>query len=312
MHTGQVVIDENTLTEVLRSLSEKLRAVYIFPDLAEEICRHLQNQLDSGAYASLQEGELLALAITMDLQEIAHDEHLWLRWHAERLPDEADELRFNQAWQDEQCLKARQDNYGFHKVVWLPGEIGYVDIHLFHRAEWGTETLTAAMRFLANAQALVIDLRQCQGGYPDMVALVSSYLFGSEPVHLGSIYWRDEDRTQEYWTTPEAIEVHFVDQPVYVLISKTTFSGGEAFAYNLQARQRVTLIGEATGGGAHAGAAYRIHPHFEAFIPIGRSINPLTGTDWEGKGVTPDIDTPTEQALELACKLAREAGGGRE
>jgi hypothetical protein len=306
VETGQAVIDATTQVEILQNLSEKLRACYVFPDSAENICIHLQQHLEDGDYNDIREGEYLALALTIDMQAVAHDEHLWLRWHAERLPDEADELRFNQAWQDVQRLKARQDNYGIHKVEWLPGNVGYVDIRYFHRAEWGTETLTAAMRFLANAQALVIDLRQCQGGYPDMVALVSSYLFGSEPVHLGSIYWRDEERTQEYWTTPEAIEVHFVDQPVYVLISKTTFSGGEAFAYNLQARRRATLIGEQTGGGAHPGASYRIHPHFEAFIPIGRSINPLTGTDWEGCGVAPDIPVPAEQALERAYRMALE------
>ncbi len=166
------------------------------------------------------------------------------------------------------------------------------------------EIVIAAMSFLTNAQALIFDLRQCQGGYPDMIALVCSTLFGNDPVHLDSIYWRDEDVIQEYWTTPGVASVHFEDKPVYVLISKVTFSGGEAFAYTLQARQRATLIGEQTGGGAHPGASYRIHPHFEAFIPIGRVINPITGANWEGCGVAPDIPVPAEQALELAYRMA--------
>ena len=312
METGQAVIDATTQVEILQNLSEKLRACYVFPDTAENICIRLQQHLEDGDYNDIREGEYLALALTIDMQAVAHDEHVWLRWHAESLPEYAGQLRDHQAWQDERRSEARLDNYGIHKVEWLPGNVGYVDIHYFHRAEWGNEIAIAAMSFLTNAQALIFDLRQCQGGYPDMIALVCSYLFGKDPVHLDSIYWRDEDVTQEYWTTPGVASVHFEDKPVYVLISKVTFSGGEAFAYTLQARQRATLIGEQTGGGAHPGASYRIHPHLEAFIPIGRSINPLTGTDWEGKGVTPDIDTPTEQALALACKLAREAGGGEE
>jgi hypothetical protein len=307
MATGQVITDENMLVEVLRDLSEKLRAVYVFPDLAEQVCLHLQRQFEAGKYAPLKKGNYLALALTMDMQEIAHDEHLWIRWHAETLPEDDRQLRLNPDWQAQRRLEARQENYGFHRVDWLPGQVGYLDIRYFHRAEWGRDTAVAALRFLANAQALIFDLRQCQGGYPDMLALVSSYLFGSQPVHLDSIYWRDEDRTQEVWTLVDVPGERFINQPVYVLISKETFSAGEAFAYNLHALQRATLIGEGTGGGAHPGASYRIHSHFEAFIPIGRSINPTTGTNWEGCGVTPDIPVPADQALELACKLALEA-----
>ena len=133
-----------------------------------------------------------------------------------------------------------------------------------------------------------------------MIALVCSYLFGEEPLHLDSIYWRDEDITQQYWTLPYVPGKRFGDKPVYVLVSKVTFSGGEEFAYILKTRKRATLIGEKTDGGAHPGASYRLHPHFEAFIPIGCTINPVTGTNWEGSGVTPDISIAQEQAFKAA------------
>jgi len=96
----------------------------------------------------------------------------------------------------------------------------------------------------------------------------------------------------------------FGNKPVYALISKITFSGGEGFANILQTRKRATIIGEKTDGGAHPGASYRLHPHFEVFIPIGRAINPVTGTDWEGIGVTPDISIPPEQAFKAAYNMA--------
>jgi C-terminal processing protease CtpA/Prc len=160
------------------------------------------------------------------------------------------------------------------------------------------------MNFLANTNALIIDLRKCTGGYPGMIALILSYLFGEEPLHLDSIYWRDDDVTQQYWTLPYVPGKRYGDKPVYVLISKVTFSGGEGFAYILQTRKRATLLGDKTDGGAHAGASYRIHPHFELFIPIGRTINPVTGTNWEGCGVAPDISTPPEQAFTAAYNMA--------
>jgi C-terminal processing protease CtpA/Prc len=67
------------------------------------------------------------------------------------------------------------------------------------------------------------------------------------------------------------------------------------------------VVGEQTDGGAHAGAYYRLHPHFEAFIPVGRAINPVTGGNWERSGVTPDVPVPAEQALAAAYRLALES-----
>ncbi len=188
--------------EIIESLSEKLRACYIFPDIAEQICVRLKKHLEDGEYADITEGEFFAFALTMHMQEACHDEHLWVRWHPEPLPDEDAALRQNPQWQEQRLLEARLDNFGLHKVERLPGNIGYIDIRYFHRAAWGGDTAVAAMNFLSNASALIIDLRKCTGGYPAMVALICSFLFGDEPIHLSSIYWRDEDKTQEYWTLP--------------------------------------------------------------------------------------------------------------
>jgi retinol-binding protein 3 len=301
------IIDTTTQAEIVHNLIEKLKACYIFPAVAEQICLCLQKHLEDGDYTDITEGDFLALALTVHMQETNHDEHLWVRWHAEPLPEDEDSLRLSPEWQDERKLEASLDNYGLHKVERLPGNVGYIDIRKFPRPAWGGDTAAAAMNFLAHMNALIIDLRQCLGGYPGMIALISSYLFGEEPVHLDSIYWRDENLTQQYWTLPYIPGKRFGDKPIYVLISKTTFSGGEGFAYILQVRKRATIIGEKSDGGAHAGASYRIHPHFEVFIPIGRAINPITGTNWQGCGVTPDIAVPQEQALQAAYTLALKA-----
>ena len=125
--------------------------------------------------------------------------------------------------------------------------------------------------------------------------------------HLNSLYWREGNVTEQYWTLPYVPGKKFGDKPVYVLTSKDTFSGGEEFAYNLKTRQRATLIGETTGGGAHPGTAYRLHPHFDVFIPNGRAVNPITGSNWEGTGVTPDIPINQEQAFTVAYGMALKA-----
>ena len=307
MADANVVLDPDSRVAVINSLAEKLKANYIFPEVAEQICTNLNKHLADGDYSDIADGELFALALTMHLQEVNHDEHLWVRWHPKPLPEHEGQLRQNPEWQAEHKLEAQLDNYGLHKVERLPGNIGYLDIHYFHRPAWGGETAVAAMNFLANTEALIIDLRACEGGYPGMIALISSYLFGEEAIHLDSIYWRDDDITQQYWTLPYIPGKRFIDKPVYILIGKVTFSGGEGFAYTLQARKRAVLVGEKTDGGANPGASYRLHPHFEAFIPVGQVINPLTGTNWEGCGVTPDIAAAPEQAFQVAYDMALKA-----
>lgn len=302
-----MVIDDATQAAIVNCLCEKLKACYIFPEIAEQISARLQQHLADGEYADITEGEFFAYALTFHLQEVNHDEHLWVRWHPEILPDDEGLLRNNPEWQAEQKLAAMLDNYGIYKVERLPGNVGFIDIRYFHRPEWGGDTINAAIDFLANTAAWIVDLRNCRGGYPGMIALFCSDLFGAQPIHLNSIYWRDEDILQEYWTQPAVAGRRLADLPVYLLISQATFSAGEEIAYTLKNLQRATLVGETTGGGAHPGASYRLHPHFEVFIPIGQVINPITGTNWAGSGVKPDISALPEQAFKIAYRLALES-----
>mgnify|MGYP001086385899 FL=1 len=137
-----------------------------------------------------------------------------------------------------------------------------------------------------------------------MISLISSYFLGTEPVRLSEIYWRDDDTTNQYWTLPYVPGATLEDKPLYLLVSKETFSGGEGFAYDMQARKRGIIIGEQTDGGAHPGASYRLNDHFEVFIPIGYLTHPITKRDWEGIGVTPDIETAPEKALRVAHQMA--------
>jgi hypothetical protein len=297
-------INSAVQTEIIESLIEKLHDNYVFPEVAETICESLSIHLENGDYADISEGSFFALALTEHLQEINQDEHLWVRYYPEPLPDHQGSMLQNAERITEFRQKGILENYGFHKLERLPGNIGYMDIRYFYRPTWGSgDTAVAAMNFLANTNALIIDLRKCTGGNAGMVALISSYFFQGEPTLLNSLYWRDEDFTQQYWTLPYVPGKSYGDKPVYLLLSNTTFSAAEEFAYNLQTRQRATLVGLKTGGGAHPGSPFRLHPHFEAFIPIGRAINPVKNDNWEGRGVIPDIPVPQENALDTAYKM---------
>jgi C-terminal processing protease CtpA/Prc len=147
---------------------------------------------------------------------------------------------------------------------------------------------------------LIIDVRQNGGGAPGMVALICSYFFAGEPVHLNDLYWRPTNSTEQWWTLAYVPGRRYVGKDIYVLTSKRTFSAAEEFTYNLKNLKRATIVGDTTGGGAHPGEGVRISNHFGMFVPTGRAINPITKTNWEGTGVAPDISVPADLALKTA------------
>ncbi len=221
------------------------------------------------------------------------------------IPEQEGSLGENQDWQDEWHKKARLDNYGLHKVERLPGNVGFLDIREFYPLDWGGDTASAAMNFINETNALIIDLRKCRGGDPGMVCFLLTYLFGEEQ-HAPERFLLAKRETQPNNTGPFPM-CPANDSRVsryIILISDETFSGGEEFAYDLKALKRATLIGEKTGGGANIGAPFRLTSHFEAFIPVGRPVNPITGTNWEGCGVIPDVSVSEEQAFKVAYKFA--------
>jgi C-terminal processing protease CtpA/Prc len=301
--TSAPVLDAPTRALAIARLLAKLREAYVFPDVADAMAEAIGRRAAGGEYDACGAGGEFAAALTEHLQAVSRDKHLRVFFEAEpQLPEkDADD----EARRERQRQQGQRQNFGFARVERLPGNVGYLDLRQFASPEYAGDLAVAAMQLLAHTDALIVDLRRNGGGSPAMVALLTSYLFGPQPVHLNSLHWREGDRLAQWWTHQYVPGKRYGgDKPVYVLTSAHTFSGAEEFAYNLQQLKRATLIGETTGGGAHPGDGHQLTPHFAAFIPGGRAINPISGTNWEGTGVSPDIAVPAAEALTVAQRLA--------
>lgn len=295
-------VKEQTIKKISRLLDEN----YIFPDMAKKMGELIKQNLTAGTYEKIDDPMKFAEKLTEDLQSVSKDKHIRVRFSPEdskRLielekngNDKNDEKHWNEMM--------KKENYGFKKVERLPGNIGYVDFRNFASPEYSRETVASVMKFLENTDAIIFDLRLNGGGDPAGVQLMCSYLFNETPVHLNSLYYRPTDETKEYWTLRKIDGKRMPDVPVYVLTSKFTFSGAEEFSYNLKNLKRATIVGETTGGGAHPGGVKAINEGFSIFVPNGRAINPITNTNWEGTGVSPDVNVKSELALEQAQILA--------
>jgi C-terminal processing protease CtpA/Prc len=301
-----MTMDAAARKEVVESLIKRLNDTYIFPDTAARMEQAVRARVAKGEYDQITSAKKFAEKLTADVQEVSRDKHLRVRYSAQPIPERPATQREPTAEEREQFRRdmARM-NYGFQKVERLPGNIGYVEFRGFLDPEGGAETVASVFNFLANTDAIIFDLRKNGGGDPAMVALICSYLFGAEPVHLNSLHWRDgkAERVEEFWTRKEVAGKRYA-KDVYVLTSNRTFSGAEEFTYNLKNLKRGTIIGETTGGGANPGGSRRLAKHFGAFIPTGRAVSPITKTNWEGTGVEPDVKVPADQALTTARLMA--------
>jgi len=199
----------------------------------------------------------------------------------------------------------RLDNFGIRRVERLDGNVGYIDLRRMAVAANAGPAITAAMELVAGTYALLIDMRHNGGGAPDGVVFWCSYLFGEEnPTHLNDIFRADTGETRQFWALPYVPGTRYPDQPVFLLTSARTFSGGEDLCYTLQALGRAEVIGETTGGGAHPTRPFPVSAAVHIAVPFARSVNPVTGTNWQGTGVVPDVAVAAEQAYDVAYARA--------
>ncbi|MDT0382105.1 S41 family peptidase [Streptomyces sp. DSM 42041] len=287
---------------LLDRAADHIETGYVFPERATEIASALRSRVADGVYDGLS-GRELCEKVTADLQEVCPDRHLRLRWSDEPQstePAEADEGRAAM------LETLRRENHGVRRVERLDGNTGYIDLRRVTEAGAGGFAIGAAMQLVAGTDALVLDLRACSGGAPSGAALWCSHFFPDDATHLNDIYDRGTDSTRQFWTSAHLPAPRYLDRPVYVLTSADTFSGGEDIAYTLQAHERAVVVGERTRGGAHPTAWHTLSAHITVTVPTARTVSPVTGTNWEGTGVTPDTPAPAAEALDTALATIRE------
>ncbi|HWM89910.1 MAG TPA: S41 family peptidase [Thermoanaerobaculia bacterium] len=303
--------------EIVEGVLKAIDRYYVSHEVARKIDESLRRRLQAGEYDRITSAFDLVDALDAHMQEVSKDRHLAMGYsHRPEPLDEGNPFPPETPQEREEARTAAiEANFGFEKVERLPGNIGYLDIRKFIRPELSGDMTGVVMTFLANTDAMILDLRNSQGGSLDMVVFLASYFFGGdEPFHLGGMYSRAENMTQQFWTSPYVPGRRYRDKDLYILLSKKTFSAPEGFAAFLQHHKRATVVGERTAGGTHPGRFVRVHPNFAVFVPmgwpvypagtpafpIGRPVYPASKADERGTGVTPDLELPADQALKAA------------
>ena len=288
--------------EIVNKVCDLLVTEYVFPDVANRVSVAVESNLREGRYDVGLDHQTFAERLTLDLRLSSGDQHVRVRYSETPHVELTSAERVHE--QNDRVAHCAAMNFGIERIELLANNIGYIDVREFVELSLSGPTLTAALNRMSEAAALIFDLRQCVGGDPATVAWCCSYLFDKR-VQLSALVMRDPSVSEQYWTSDWVPGPRFGQtKPVFVLTANFTFSGAEAFAYDLQSYGRASVVGETTGGGAHACNLHWLDDHFNFLLPGCRAVNPVTYTNWESVGVTPDVECDAKDALREAQALA--------
>jgi len=331
-----VQLDAAVRRQVAEALAQALTEHYVYEEIGREMAEAIRNRLQEGAYDGIRSPVEFADALQADLREISRDGHLGVRYEpmptapgaavpgpAVPLPRDAGPMAPGlTAPEPDGPAKpigpapkaplapaprtAGPDAAALPDVRILDGNIGYMAVNAMPPTETAMRAIAAAFALLNGTDALILDLRGNTGGSPAVVGLIEGYLSEGSPYTTNTVHWRNGDRPERLRTADVGDLAYGSRKPVYVLTSPATFSAAEQLSYDLQAFKRATIVGETTGGSSHTSniGPVPLGHGFVANIPTGYLINAVTGTNWEGTGVRPDVEVPAEEALAAAWSLA--------
>lgn len=288
-------------SEIITSIKTHLAESYIDLDLSKKMITEMDKNLKSNAYDKVTNPNEFSEKLTEDLQSVSKDLHLKVRFEPERIAQEKRIISEEKKLEAEKkmAMQMAEINYGFTEAKILDGNIGYLNLRTFADIKYAEETATATMNFLSNTSAIIIDLRTNGGGVPSMMQLLSSYFFES-PVLLSDFYERKTDAKTQLYSFAKVAGKRSTNKPIYILTSRQTFSAAEAFAYTLKHLDKAVVVGEITAGGANRTKRINLNDKFTISVPYIKSIHPITKTNWEGKGVQPNIETNEKEAFVYA------------
>jgi len=297
------IIAVKELDRMIDSIAVLLKDNYIDATMGIKMGDFIKAKHQKGAYKDLTYKEL-GKQLRTHFIEVSDDVHM-SAFYREQAPSVQKSL-----------LKIKlgeygeASNFGYVETKITKDNIGYLKIAHFTNWDYFEQAKIAATRAVNTLQhinALIIDVRDNPGGFEDIVAHFMSHFFEGESFHLQKYYCRYLDYGRSIQTTEDIQGAKLPTLPIYILVNKDTGSAAESLAYMMKHLQRATIIGETTVGAGNGSTYFRVSDNFLVQIATWETINAVTKTSWEKVGVSPNVETSSEAALDKGFELARMA-----
>jgi len=194
--SDNTTVDFKSKKEIIDSVCKVLNENYVFPEIAAKMANFIQKQFKENKYSEVNSMQEFTNVLTTDLRSICKDEHLRISLKSNLPPPDTSSEEEKEEARKQQIEMDRKQNFYFKEVKHLDDNIGYLRFDKFADPKYAGPTTVAAMNYLANCEALIIDLRYNGGGSPDMVTFLLSYFF-DETVNFNNFYSRTNNKIRQ-------------------------------------------------------------------------------------------------------------------
>ncbi|MGZ8458233.1 MAG: S41 family peptidase, partial [Gemmatirosa sp.] len=320
-------LDGDARRAIVDSVARVLEARYVDTTIARRIGVRLRAQLARRAYDAITSAPDCATTLMRDLQGVVADRHLRVTYEPERdfaaigpaaresgprmvmrpppsaatgaTPAPGTRAPWTRIDGRDSSAIART-NFAFERVERLPGNVGYIRLHQFVPLDLSRDTWLAALAFLRNVDALIVDVRDNVGGAPDALQFLLGHFVRDRRL-LFAAYNRAADRTFEHWAEPDTSRPSFQGVDLYVVQDRNSASTAEIIGYVTQHNRLGTVVGDTTAGAGNGGSKVSVGAGLALFIPQFRIV---TGPGFERTGVVPDVWAPSDRAPAVAHQVA--------
>jgi hypothetical protein len=315
------------LVDAVRVLANLLETGYVIPEVARRYSAMLRRKLADGAYVALTDPRQLASQLTADLYAVSPDRHLRVIPDAD-LPPENAPTASNGGAPGSSPGPHRPSRKSIEDAGWIAKDTAYIRFTAFSGEPSSVAKTAAFMAAHVTATTLIIDCRYNGGGGTDEMNAILPYLY-TAPTRLvrmevaasiakargGTPFDRDPSMrlaadaptgmiARDHFVVPRMPQTPLAQASVYYLTSAFTASAAEHLALAFRHTHRAVQIGETTAGANHFGGFEHLGSGLAVFLPIGRTVDPDTGMDWEAIGIAPDIAVAPDVALQEALRRA--------
>ncbi len=257
--------DESAKIKIINHISDQILNNYANEKVRNSLANDIKNLANDRSLTLTRHNDLFAKKVTVKLREISNDKHLEL---VSPIQIQAINKRFHS---ESSVQDPNETFFIYEKKEGLP----IISINRFSDIDAFKSQAVAVFSKLNESEAsFVINLINGEGGDKTAVNYVIQLI--------------------------ESLD-SFRNRKFAVLLGKKTFSASEYLAYYSKINWSNSVrIGQST-----AGAGYQVDafPVGAGFYFVNSVKNPLGDASWEGKGISPDIIVPEENATEKAINF---------
>ena len=304
-------LSKKELESAITTIAKLIDDNYVFPEKGKRIATHLLQEYKNGKFNQIKDWNTFDSITTQSLRSFSHDGHLYVRNDSKTVKEllaaqnQAVDSKSTEQYSYDPFYygtEAIEKNFGFREVKILEGNVGYIKLSEINISTKSLPVLFAAMAFVSNTKALVIDLRDNGGGGSELGSVFHSFFLPKDTPLLDFKTRNGPSKIDKtvLWLTEKTY-----DNPLFIIINKGTASAAEEFAYSLQNKKRAKIIGQQSAGAANMNSWYVVNEHI--FVSVSTAAPTLPGTEesWEQKGVQPDLIVEEGTEIEFVRTLTK-------